>query len=83
MPSLQQAYTRVLISFAVLIVGMVLAVGIVAVGSWLGDRDAGGTFGGIVGFIVFVAFAMTFLRGTAIWALAKGHPADSVSSWGY
>ena len=60
MPSLKQAYIRVLVALvALILVTLLLAEGVVA---------------GIGATIVFIGFALVFLSGTALWSMAKGRP---------
>jgi hypothetical protein len=60
MPSLKQAYIRILLAFGVLILeAMLVAAGVVT--------GKGAT-------VVFILFALVFLSGTASWSMAKGRP---------
>ena len=60
MPSLKQAYIRVLVAFVALILGTMLV--------------AGGVVAGIGATIMFIVFALVFVSGTALWSMAKGRP---------
>ena len=60
MPSLKQAYIRVLVALVALILGTMLV--------------AGGVVAGIGATIMFIVFALVFVSGTALWSMAKGRP---------
>jgi hypothetical protein len=60
MPSLKQAYIRILLASVALVLGTLLVAGRVVVG--------------IGATVVFIVFALEFLSGAVIWSMYKGRP---------